>query len=176
MSRGVPRWFQSLIYILNPVCPSDTIWWHRSRSKLSQVMACCLTAPSHYLKHCWLLISKALWHSPESNCTVPKLLSCIMSLQIITFPNIVISPLSYLCHCCAVLRADSRFACSQWETALLCNDVSHWLGASLESALVLLLICISTILMMRLYNIVFWLKNFMIYFMGDKIIKLHLLV
>ena len=29
--------------------------------------------------------------------------------------------------CC---RADSRFAPSQWETALLCNDVSHWLGAS----------------------------------------------
>ena len=27
-------------------------------------------------------------------------------------------------------RADSRFAPSQWETALLCNDVSHWLGAS----------------------------------------------
>ena len=24
---------------------------------------------------------------------------------------------------------------SQWETALLCNDVSHWLGASLKSAL-----------------------------------------
>ena len=32
-------------------------------------------------------------------------------------------------------RDDSRFAPSQWETALLCNDVSHWLGASLESAL-----------------------------------------
>ena len=31
-------------------------------------------------------------------------------------------------------RADSRFAPSQWETALLCNDVSHWLGGSLESA------------------------------------------
>ena len=30
-------------------------------------------------------------------------------------------------------RADSKFAPSQWETALLCNDVSHWLGASLES-------------------------------------------
>ena len=28
-----------------------------------------------------------------------------------------------------------RFAPSQWETALHCNDVSHWLGASLESAL-----------------------------------------
>ena len=32
-------------------------------------------------------------------------------------------------------RADSRFAPSQWETALLCNDVSHWLCTSLESAL-----------------------------------------
>ena len=32
-------------------------------------------------------------------------------------------------------RADSRFVPSQWETALLCNDVSHWLGANLESAL-----------------------------------------
>ena len=32
-------------------------------------------------------------------------------------------------------RADSRFAPSQWETALLCNDVSHWLGVSLESVL-----------------------------------------
>ena len=31
------------------------------------------------------------------------------------------------------LQADSRFAPSQWETALHCNDVSHWLGASLES-------------------------------------------
>ena len=29
-------------------------------------------------------------------------------------------------------RADSRFAPSQWETTLLCNDVSHWLGTRLE--------------------------------------------
>ena len=33
------------------------------------------------------------------------------------------------------LMADSRFAPSQWETTLLCNDVSYWLCASLESAL-----------------------------------------
>ena len=38
-------------------------------------------------------------------------------------------------HWLGASRADSRFAPSQWETALLCNDVSHWLGASLESAL-----------------------------------------
>ena len=33
-----------------------------------------------------------------------------------------------------ICGAHSMFACSQWETALLYNDVSHWLGASLESA------------------------------------------
>ena len=32
-------------------------------------------------------------------------------------------------------RAGSRFVPSQWERALLCNVISHWLGASLESAL-----------------------------------------
>ena len=32
-------------------------------------------------------------------------------------------------------RADSRFAPSQWGTALLCNDVYHWLGANIEPAL-----------------------------------------
>ena len=37
-------------------------------------------------------------------------------------------------------RADSMFAPSQWEMALLCNDVSHWLGSSLESALIIRII------------------------------------
>ena len=32
----------------------------------------------------------------------------------------------------------SRFAVSQWETALLCNVISHWSGANLESALMLI--------------------------------------
>ena len=38
------------------------------------------------------------------------------------------------CSYTSLNRADSRFAPSQWETALLCNDVSHWLGVSLEYA------------------------------------------
>ena len=36
-----------------------------------------------------------------------------------------------------MLRADPKFAPRQWETALHGNDVSDWLGASLESALML---------------------------------------
>ena len=29
------------------------------------------------------------------------------------------------------IKVRPRFAPSQWETALLCNDVSHWLGATI---------------------------------------------
>ena len=32
-------------------------------------MACCLTAPSHYLNQCWLIISKGEWHSSKGNFT-----------------------------------------------------------------------------------------------------------
>ena len=32
-------------------------------------------------------------------------------------------------------RGESGFAPGHWETVLLCNGVSHWLGASLDSAL-----------------------------------------
>ena len=43
-----PQWVNSYKHI-NSLWPSDTIWRHKSGSKLAQVMACCLMAPSHYL-------------------------------------------------------------------------------------------------------------------------------
>ena len=49
--------------------PSDAIWRQKSGSTLAQVMACCLTAPSHYLNQCWLIISKVKWYSSDSNFT-----------------------------------------------------------------------------------------------------------
>ena len=42
--------------LVNSLLPGDGIWQHRSGSTLVQVMACCLTAPSHYLNQCWLFI------------------------------------------------------------------------------------------------------------------------
>ena len=50
---------------VNSLGPSDAIWCWRSWSTLVQVMACCLTAPSHYLNQCWLIISKVRWHSSK---------------------------------------------------------------------------------------------------------------
>ena len=67
-----------LITELNSLQLSDTIWRHRSWSTLAQVMACCLTAPSHYLNQCRLIISKvqcnslrAIWQdiTPATNLT-----------------------------------------------------------------------------------------------------------
>ena len=46
---------------------SDAIWLQGSGSTLAQVMACCLTAPSHHLNQCWLIISKVQWHSSEGS-------------------------------------------------------------------------------------------------------------
>ena len=45
------------------------IWRQKSGSTLAQVMACCPTAPSHYLNRWWQVISKVLWHSFEGNFT-----------------------------------------------------------------------------------------------------------
>ena len=47
----------------NSLWPSDAIWHHRSKSTLVQVMACCLTAPSHHApkpmltNHQWGLVA-----------------------------------------------------------------------------------------------------------------------
>ena len=54
---------------LNSFWPSDAIWRYRSRSTLARVMACFLTARSHYLNQRWLLTSEVLRHSPESKFT-----------------------------------------------------------------------------------------------------------
>ena len=55
--------------IFNSLWPNDAIWWHRSGSTLAQVMACCLTAPSLYLKQCWSVISKIQLHLCDGNFT-----------------------------------------------------------------------------------------------------------
>ena len=65
-----PQWVKSIV---NSLGPSDAIWWHRSGSTLTQVMACCLTAPSHYLNQCWLItgevIHNYIWSISHRKCS-----------------------------------------------------------------------------------------------------------
>ena len=54
---------------VNSLWSSDAISQQRSGSTLAQVMACCLTAASHYLNQSWLIISEVQWHSYQGNFT-----------------------------------------------------------------------------------------------------------
>ena len=54
---------------VNSFWPSDTKWRHRYWSTLAQVMACCLTAPSHYLNQYWLIISTHQGRLSKGNFT-----------------------------------------------------------------------------------------------------------
>ena len=56
-----------MISWVNSLRPSDAIWRQWSWTTLAQVMACCLTAPSHYLNQCWLITRGVLWHTSESS-------------------------------------------------------------------------------------------------------------
>ena len=68
-NRGAGVLNISLLFSLDfkSAWPCDTIWWQSFRSQLAQVMTCCLTASSHDLNLCWLVIGKALWHFSGAN-------------------------------------------------------------------------------------------------------------
>ena len=52
---------------LDSLRPNDNIWHHGTWPKLIQVMACCLTAPSHYLSQRWLIVNLTLWNTFQWN-------------------------------------------------------------------------------------------------------------
>ena len=90
------------------------------------------------------------WRSVSTTCAIPMLRNHRKSKHVSMFPqyNLTHEGLIVLindkvlpsikaredCLYPDYPRADSKFASSQWETVLLCNDVSHWLDASLEQA------------------------------------------
>ena len=55
--------------IKNSLWPGDATLRYRSGLTSSLVIACWLTAPSHYLNPCWLFISDVMMHQPERNFT-----------------------------------------------------------------------------------------------------------
>ena len=71
---------------VNSLWPCDAIWWQRSGSTL--------TAPSHYLNQCWLIVSKVQWHLSEGNFTKRylshqslKLVSKLLNLNLFKSPR-----------------------------------------------------------------------------------------
>ena len=83
----------------NSLRPSDAIWRHKSRTTLAQVMACCLTAPSHYLNQCWLITTKVYWYSSEDNFTTDTpAISCQNYSENYSFKISFKSPRGLLCE------------------------------------------------------------------------------
>ena len=85
-------------------------------------MAWCRQSPSHYLSQCWLRSMspygtiRPQWVKSHILTAIP-LLSHLSSMYTYTY------------------RDQSRYARSQWEASLQCNNVSHWLGAYLDWSL-----------------------------------------
>ena len=106
-------------------------------------MACCLTAPNHYLKQCWLLISKVLWHSPENNFAMNAQAAMLLflSLKIIlikSLPHIPSAneltchkrtmcqlPLSLLCGSTDMIMQTHLNVSHQWLTHYFPRIISH---------------------------------------------------
>ena len=65
-------------------------------SKLIQIMAWCLMAPSHYLNQCWLIITDVLLHSVQF------------------YRNILKTPITKMCLKIFIFKITSRASMTQW--------------------------------------------------------------
>ena len=112
--------------ISNSMWLSDTIWWQRSESTLARVLAWCLTAPSHYLSQCWLIINDILRHSPEAGPLMVTVLTTIWLISNSVRLSDIIwwqrsgSTLAQVLACC--LTAPSHYLSQCW----LINDISGY--------------------------------------------------
>ena len=66
---SLTSWMVPKYKLLDLYSDTNTLLWPRSGSKLTHLMACCLTAPSHYLNQCWLIINCIMWHWHETQFT-----------------------------------------------------------------------------------------------------------
>ena len=128
--------------------PSRPLWRHRNEKSLSCEIRSWKNHwkvfsfdPSEYVgtigtnNFQWFSFSHQI-HKTISRC---KLLVRLCSDDKLGHCQITLLMIGSICvvlhHAQQVLAMDSRFTPSQWQMGLLCNDVSHWLGANLESAL-----------------------------------------
>ena len=75
-------------------------------------MACCPTAPSHYLNQCWLIISKVQRHSSQGNFTIDtSAINHWNYLENYLFKITFKSPKGQWVKCNVIIRADKPALC-----------------------------------------------------------------
>ena len=123
---------------LNSLGPSDAIWRQRPGSPLAQVMACCLTAPIHYLDQCWFIMDLMLWHPPENNFIgIFQNINSINEFENNNFKIITVSPKGqwvnppcWMDSVAAHLSAPTismRPCVNKLQQTLIHNDIRRWL-------------------------------------------------
>ena len=104
------------------------------QSTMVQVIAWCRQATNHYLSQCWpRSLSPCGVIRPQWVKVRHFTRKWIWKYRLQSFNRNISADQEGWSR--GHSRADSRFVPSQWETALLCNGVSHRLGANLKSAL-----------------------------------------
>ena len=120
------QWVKSFTFLFTwPSKPWCQQSWYRSRSNKKKMSAYGIFRVKVFVLHMLTFITYQCWSDRH--------LVWIKSNQVTYFHRTCVLAASQEKRWYS--RAESRFAPSQWETPLLCNDVSHWLGVNLESAI-----------------------------------------
>ena len=111
---------------INTLWPSDLIWWHKSGWTLAEVMACCLTAPSHYLNQCWVIISEVLTTISQELLNISIL---DMSLKI---TNLRLTHWGRVTHICvgklSIIGSDNGLSPGRRQAIIWkkCSNIVNW--------------------------------------------------
>ena len=163
--RCVPRFSPTLMTLIKmefsfKLWPGDVIWCQRAQFTIGSDNSVLPVRCQYWLVVNWTLGNKIQWHRNQNKIifiqrntfekVVSKMLFILSQPQCVnwwgktlhSFNNgliqnewqAIILPQSMISQFTNV-RADSRFAPSQWETALHCKSVSLWQGTNLESVL-----------------------------------------
>ena len=115
------------VLCLNSLRPSDAIWRQWFWTTLAQVMACCLTAPSHYLNQCWLIIRGVLWHTSESSFAgIAQGIDSGYEFEKDILKNIFKSPRGQWVNARACLLSIAKKVSLSERRHCVYNILSHW--------------------------------------------------
>ena len=111
------------------------MYLHFARLKFILIEDMSIILDSHYYR-CWWPGIKASAAIVLTQFSLNNIVSTMVNNNH-CFLEVICSDCTVSGNSTMIHRADTRFSPSQWETALLCNDGIHWLGASLKSTLFL---------------------------------------
>ena len=116
--------------LINSLWHSDAIKRQGTQWILLQVMACCPTAPSHYLNHCWLLITNRFCsiHLRTISCVLMNLIRNMCS-EITPWWRHQLKTFSALLAICAgnsPVTVNSPHK-GQWRGALMFSSICAWI-------------------------------------------------